>query len=652
MVSKRVFSYLVVVTLGVAGACAPSEEATLEQEVSPVRQVQIATRVYRKLLGRDPTAAEIRALLTASLGEMVDTALATPDFERDGFFGFHRDRLLLHRDGDDQWRKSSLNDYCALKLEMEEVAREDARGAGYCELLRYRDRWVGLSQARLGMPVACLSVKVRDLQRAMNPVAGAPPPSTQAQACARALRTREDFAAALAAFDPGTTDPPLVSSAPGKALLSALLSERLFKPAPGSAGGGEVALDGSGLPQFRVYDGTPNDRCTLVDGLGTGSSDTAFLKIRVPSVMEGVHGSMYFLSRHPSTQRNRDLHRARLIYFSYMCTEINPAMAEVGGGKPTPIAELEPYFDPADQHVRTSANCYNCHTQVQPIANYFGELTKGAPYSDLSFASSATSHFQRGDGFRRPGGLWKGTSFHEAGAGKFGMEGLADLLCGLDVANDCIARNAWSSLVGSGYPLSDPERTAAIAAFKGTDGVPRFARLLRHLAVDNVRGRAFLSGGEAALAAVPPIDSDCREVPTVPDFASDTHRTLFVPACAGCHSGNGSRAFYEHVLVGGVSTPVWKPERLVGPGLRYRHLAEFYHHAYCKVWSGSMPLGGWDSSDGVGVEVKKNKALCFLGGKRNEAARASDDPAIQALVSARCPGQDGAPGLEPHTIVP
>jgi hypothetical protein len=649
--------------LGLAASCsAPAAEpaASSEQDVSIIRQAQIATRVFRKLVGRDPTPAEIRDLRTATLGEMVDTVLSLPDFQNDGFFAFQRDRLLLHRDGDENWRKASVKDYCALKLDMADVARADAEGAGYYEILRYRDRWVGLTQATLGAPVACLTQTVGDMKRAMN-VPGAPAgaASQQARACGTALMPRAAFKSELGALPATANGTALLASEPGKKLVLELLKERLFKPANGGAAPAiELVTDEAGRPRLRAFEGPPNDRCETADALAgaviPATDGIGYLQVRVPPVMEGVHGSMYWLSRHPSSQKNRELHRARAVFFSYLCTEISPAMAAVGGGEAQEIEALKPYFDPADEHVKSSANCYNCHTQVQPIANYFGELTKGIDYAappagGVSPVNTSGSHFHRGDGFRRPGGLWKGDAFFASGAGKFGMEGLADLFSNLDVAHQCVARNAWSTLIGEGYPLTDRERAAAVEAFKG-DGTFRFSKLLRHLAVESPRGRAFFEGGEAALAQVqPPVAEDCRDAPSVPPDAADAHETLLVGSCAACHSGTSNRAFYERV--GGTS--VFKPERLVGPGLRYSHLAEFYNTAYCRVWSDNMPIGGWNTADGVSAEAKKKKALCFLGGRRNEAARASEDPAIRALEAAPCAGQEPPPpSRDPHPVQP
>jgi hypothetical protein len=202
--------------VAMAASCAPADDAaSTEDDLSAVRQAQMATRVFRKLVGRDPTPAEIGRLRNASLAEMVDSVLALPDFQRDGFFGFQRDRLLLHRDGDASWQAASLNDYCALKLDMEDVARADANGAGYYEILRYRDRWVPMTRSSINLPGSCLTIKAGELKRAMGmtpsppieldggapePDAGTdadadapppPPPSFDAQTCAQYLSFRD-----------------------------------------------------------------------------------------------------------------------------------------------------------------------------------------------------------------------------------------------------------------------------------------------------------------------------------------------------------------------------------------------------------------------------------------------------------------------------
>jgi len=683
------------ITVGMAASgCAPSSDgSTSESEVSAVRQAQMATRVYRKLIGRDPSAAEIGTLRNASLGEMVDRVLELPDYQRDGFFNFQRDRLMLHRDGDDTWMKASLKDYCALRLDMQEAAKADQSGAGYYDgMLRYRERWVPVSQNSLGMPVSCISIKTKDLKRAIASVSGGfpgggggdagssgssgssggspeggateEPLTPEAQLCGQYLAFREPFKTELNALDSSFDDKPLLGTQPGKNLLVLQLKNGPFRPpfsqdpsVPPPEGDFDILTGANDLPLMRGFatGTTPNDRCEMVDALtnptqGSPVDPYFYLKIRVPEGIEGVHGSMYWLSRHPSTQKNRDLHRARLVFFSYMCTEISPAMAAVGGGEPQEIEQLKPYFDPADDHVRTSANCYNCHTQVQPIANYFGEMTKGAFYTS-EFGGSPSYYHSGIDGFRRPGGLWKGEAFEEAGAGKFGMAGLADLLSNLEVGHDCIVRNAWGSMVGTGYPLTDEERTAAVRAFKGDDGKFRFARLLRHLIVENARGKAFFEGGEPGLVAnPPPTSADCRDVADVPADATDAVESVLTSSCSGCHSRNDNKGFFERGTDG---VRQWKPERLVGEGLRYANSAELYDRLYCKTWSGDMPMGGWNEDGNLTADQMKKKALCFFGGKRNAAAKASDDPAVRAFDAKACEGQVASPpNGQPHPIEP
>ena len=63
-------------------------------------------------------------------------------------------------------------------------------------------------------------------------------------------------------------------------------------------------------------------------------------------------------------------------------------------------------------------------------------------------------------------------------------------------------------------------------------------------------------------------------------------------------------------------------------------------------------MGGWDEGGGLSASDKKKKALCFFSGKRNELARASDDPAIKALDSRPCDGQAPPPGRAPHPVPP
>lgn len=601
-----------------------------EGDLSAVHQVQMATRVFRKLVGRDPSPAELAPLREAPLGEMVDKVLALPDFEKDGFYNFQRDRLLLHRDGDASWMQNSLSDYCGLRMEMEDVARADKSGGGYYDILTYRDRWVPVQTFALGVDLSCTNLTVADMKKGFAGTG-----SELANDCA--FQIRNPAKGEILALDASFDDKPLMTTAPMQAQVTKSLKESLFKENTDVS----LVLDAEGKPEMRVFDGPATESCTMKNGFGVNepSNFTVFMKMRVPPELEGVHGSMYWLSRHGTTKKNRSLHRARLLFFSYMCTEISPAMATAAGGPPEEIDELKDYFDPADQHVRTAANCYNCHTQVQPVANYFGEMTTGNPYSGDFEDFGGGGFLALSGGFRRPGGLWKGTAFAPPGAGKFAMDGLAEMLSGLESSHDCIARNAWSSLVGTGHPLTDDERAAAVKAFKG-DGTFRFQNLLRHFVVDSERGRAFFEDGEAGLEAKAPRSSvDCRDVANVPEEATRAAETLLTDNCAGCHTQDPTRGFYEE---GRDGLAAWKPERLVGPGLPYSDLAQFYDTAYCKVFSGEMPLGGWDTDE------NRKKALCYFGGKRNEIARASSTPAIRALDSRPCEGQIATPNAEPH----
>jgi hypothetical protein len=594
-----------------AAACAPSATSDPSEgidRVSPVRRIQMATRVYRKLVGRDPTPAAIDGLKDKDLPGMVESVLSSPEYTRDGFFHFERDRLLLHVEPDEAWQRDARVDHCALKMELEDVAREDRSGAGFFSVLKYRQRWVPVEGQ-------CLEASVTG--------------ETAPQQCALS----PDIQSALAALEPAERARPFLLTAPGRTYAEQLLAGKFRK--------------GQGPVSFRVLEGVralPQgvvaSECTTADYATAPPGSTIFVKVEVPEELGGVHASPYWLSRHPTTEKNQSLHRARLVYFSYFCTEVNPDQAATTGGQPVIVPELVPYFSPTDDHAKSAAACYNCHTTVQPLANYFGELARGRRYGNDFGAPQG--FFADGGGFRRPGGLWLGSSFFNHGAGEHGMAGLANLLSNSASANDCIVRSTWASLVGPRYPLTDYEREQASRAF-AKDGTPRLSSLLTHLMSSNKRGKAFFEGGEAQLETTPPEqpEIDCNSDPAPrPELGNVVGDNL--PAnCSGCHRA-GSVLLFD-------AQKNWKPERAV-PG-KYPNLAAAHHAAYCQVKTDKMPKNGWNPN--IQPEAAKRKHLigCWLAGKRNEIARASSDPAEQAFDGKSCDTTPTpSPGPNPHPL--
>lgn len=626
--------------LGASGlaSCAPDKgnSDSTEQATSGARAVQTVISVYRRLVGRDPTAEEITKLKGMNLGDMTTAVLDSPEFEQDGFFGLLRDRFLLHRQGDQNWLDNSLPDYCAMKLEVQDVARADKSGGGYFELVRYRDRWVPLSTGGALTAKACFFGGLTAGQ-----IVAAKADSTASGVTDAARDCIKDLDAetpeAFTGLDTAPKDKPFLTTAQGQAALLKVIGKRQYTTETGPVSGLELpgATPGA-IPTIRKLSVANADCATEnITSLDTATADsTVFVKVRVPEALEGIHASGYWLSRHPTTTKNQSLHRARVVFFSHMCTEISPNEAASGGGAAVAIPALTDYFSPTDQHALGSGSCYNCHTTIQPVANYFGELTLGAAYNESPTTFSAGSLFAGDRGFRRPGGLWRGTDFFASGKGEYGMAGLASLLANYDLVASCVARSAWASLVGPDFPLTDPERDAAVTAFRD-GGTPRLRQLMKHLIATNARGKKYFEEGEKTIETAKAVPTeDCSNDAKPRETDADVPTKLLPENCASCHK-SGQRTFFE-------KTKEWKPTLSVGTGKRYASEAALLHTAYCAVANDSMPSGGYDDSLAPKEAERKEKMACWLAARRNELALASDDDAIKRYARLACGTTVGA----------
>jgi hypothetical protein len=731
------------VAAGVGLSCMRRMEPASETLASGASQAQSVVRVFRKLVGRDPSASEIAALKDLEYPKLIKSVLESKQFDEEGFFHLHRERLLLHREGTENWVKNSYRDYCAMKLEVAESASIDRSGpGGYFDLLRYTDRWVPVGSVQLekcffGSSIDDI-VKATDLygigqgdedDDGQTPTEPPPEPTTPreiaARECVRNMafdfsenwetgpQEAKAFVAKLKALPASLRKKSLVETPIGEDLFLKKIRRNLLPrefqwpetaTQPAAMDISIVKKDGrpqflqefgkvgNGLCQFTPVDpleyvrpqpnwndfggdeddeeedvndgpdialpfdpgpaiGLPENPLLVPDGEAVpGEADGAggegaglnlageppegklYLKINMPKEAMGVHASPYWLSRHTSKAKNRNLHRARLMYFSYFCADINPDAANFSGDPINDLPEfIKPYFAEDDTHTKGSQNCYNCHAKVQPMANFFGLSSWGTPYDPAMGGGDDgawfdengwPNYFANSKAFDRPGGIYDGERFFDAGPNR-GMEGLANAMSKYPEARRCIVEGTWAAMVGRDYPLFDNEREAALKAF-GNNGTPRLGKLVAHLATENQRGVAFFTKGENEMAKIQPtVVVACPE--TLTEAIETKALSTLGQACSNCHAGefiNDDNKFsVDHYFE--------QENDEDTPKVR----GELWHKLHCKVKQKRMP----PANSGINLDQTTRDAVwCYLEKKRDELASAGTIPA--EYKGKLCPG--------------
>lgn len=369
-----------------------------------------------------------------------------------------------------------------------------------------------------------------------------------------------------------------------------------------------------------------------------------YVKVKMPPEFMGVHASPYWLSRHPSKPKNRNLHRARVVYFSHFCADINPDAANFVGPPVTEFPEqLRPYFAPDDNHVKGSQNCYNCHTKVQPLANFFGLTSWGTQYDSgfgeggegdeeqnwwnwPEYASSNAATY-------RPGGIYDGQNFFPVEGTDRGMEGLANVLTKYPSVKKCVADSTWAVLAGRDFPLWEEERAAALAAFE-KDGKPSLTRLVAHFMLENKRGQTLFGKGEAAFAAMKPqTEFQCPDEVT-PEIEAGV-QAVAKSACKTCHEGEfiteDGKFDFDHYFSEGNDEDT--------PETR----GALVQNLYCKVKMEKMPPGG------SGAQLDKSKRGAFWCNAMRLRDKLADAGKIPTEYKGKaCPGAPlPAAGMSP-----
>lgn len=697
---------------------------------SDVARAQTIIRIFRRLIGRDPSQAEIQSLMpaTTDYAGLVKTILDSPQFVQDGFYNVNRERLVLNREGSGEWLRNSYGDFCSLKLEMSDMAREDRSGKGFWETLRYKERWVRIASLEgfgdVGMNGCYMGTTIKDLVKAQKAseageelAENAPVTEQLARRCVEQLQWGffddvDDPQAKFTAFMAELSELPEADQAKGfvsRPEAEAFLVRQIRRQL-GFTGFGDGPEEGEPLKLVKE-NGRPvvvrelgslaNQQCRFVPisleqfawrlsdinaggffpdpdqpapaveppmdqpvlqtadsqgPLAVKADGSAYIKVEMPTY-PGVHANPYWLARHPTKAKNKHLHRARAMYFSYFCAEVNPDAANFEGGPVSEVPEpLRPYFAEDDVHAQGSTNCFNCHAKIQPIANFFGQLSWGRDYAptvdgpqmpDNGPISGQWAEIKgQQSPFDRPGGIWEGSSFYSmAGGPDRGTAGLAHAMSRYPLVKSCIVDATWAALVGRESPLFDEERKLGLAAFESQGQPASMSRLIEHFMTQNARGVAYFSKGEPAFAAIRPTTGY-----VCPESADDAHRQRVFATlegntgkCSNCHSGefftDDNKFSIDHYFdPNGGAMDDDTPE---GRGRLIQNL-------YCRLYTNKMPP---PSTGAILDQQTRGDAWCYFMRLRDKLADAGTIPA--ALKGKACPGAPAAQAVTsaPHAVI-
>ena len=236
-----------------------------------------------------------------------------------------------------------------------------------------------------------------------------------------------------------------------------------------------------------------------------------YVKIRMPDQdndmldLVGIHGNLFWLTKFSTTPLNQHLHRAKIIWHSWFCQKIAPDNARVPIPKAyedmtavekeqwdkfqSDIAAVQDYFAADDTHAKGDQLCFNCHRDIQPVANYFGRLSMRDGDNDKRIAD----YFEHNAPHNRRGGLWQAelNDFMPESKGA-GLPGLANMLRNLPKVRSCIVKSSWNHFFGRAHGLNDDEIAVGVKAFE--DSNFNYRALLKHLLTTPEAKTYFVEG--------------------------------------------------------------------------------------------------------------------------------------------------------------
>lgn len=556
-------------------ACqARSPTAETKNAITDSKEARQLSSLFFAIIGREPNPSDKKInniasieLLDRTYEEQVDALLNSQQFIDQGFFHFHEQRmLLLHRQDMATIDKIFPEDKHALQLELKELAKNSQ---DYWDILRYRHRYLALGslggltdlvcdssngncninigQVKQGIINIINNIKTDERDNRNYPYRDRCCTESQGHYTEKQPEKQHEGFCKTAKL--------LVHSVFGTKFCSLSsdasdASDDLPSNTQENLGNMETAnnskwgkLHVAVNVYLSLYLGVRTDDWLSVhidrQDVENLSDDQElpivefnrnhYLRVKFPEDLQGIHASPFWLWTYRTSVANQHLHRARVIYNSWFCQKISPDQATEAGEKPDEkeIEAFNDYFADNDQHAKGDNNCFSCHQEVQPLANYFGKLAGASSVeNDVLYGLGAKFLARPEDSFDRPAGYWEGGKFH----GEFrGLAGLAKSLPKIGKVSECLVNSAWNIMLGSDLPqLTTEEVSDAINKFKDTKN---YRQLLKHLLLTD-KAKTYFTENRAAMVTKFSDESPCTEEV---DYVSDV-KPIIESYCTTCHN--------------------------------------------------------------------------------------------------------------------
>ena len=563
MVKCNSAKFLLLCLLACTGRLPTAETKESSADDIGVKQL---TSLFEAIIGRPPSNNRDRKINNIAITDLinniettheqrVDAILNSQQFIDEGFFHFHEQRMLLLQRQDAATIDTIFpEDKHALQLELKEQAKNSQ---DYWDILRYRHRYLALGVLGGLMELRCsgnnenCNIDIGDVKRGIINIINN---IKNGELDNRNYPYRDRCCTELTEKQPEKQHQGFCETAKSRAIkvfnkeFCSLSSADL--PPEGEESGNTEATNDSEYDKLRVainfylslYLGVRTDDWFSVDidEQQNANSDSKklpivkfnsdhYLRVKFPEDLQGIHASPFWLWTHRTSVENQHLRRARVIYHSWFCTGISPDQAEEVGVPPGEEEKKKfvAYFDENDRHATDDANCFSCHKEVQPLANYFGKLAGASSVeNDLLYGLGTKFLARPEDSFDRVAGYWEDGTFY---GNLRGLAGLAKSLPKISKVSECLINSAWNTMLGSDLPqLTSKEVSDAISKFKQTGN--NYRQLLKHLLLTD-KATTYFTKSRAEMVAKFSDESPCSE-----DVDFSVVEPIIESYCTTCHN--------------------------------------------------------------------------------------------------------------------